>query len=97
MADNQSNKTGIKHIDEVVHVRTVNRQEPRGGDAAAVDVESRPSHFAELSVDEGTKIGPYILGAKLGQGGMGSVFVADQLGPVQRRVAFKVIQLGMDN
>lgn len=34
---------------------------------------------------------------KLGEGGMGTVYVADQLEPVQRRVALKVIKVGRDS
>jgi WD40 repeat protein/tRNA A-37 threonylcarbamoyl transferase component Bud32 len=40
--------------------------------------------------------GRYKLREKLGQGGMGVVFVAEQTGPVQRRVALKVIRAGLD-
>jgi len=45
----------------------------------------------------GTHIGPYKLVQKLGEGGMGAVFVADQATPVKRRVALKVIKPGMDS
>jgi tetratricopeptide (TPR) repeat protein len=38
----------------------------------------------------------YKLREKLGEGGMGEVWVADQTEPVQRRVALKVIKAGMD-
>jgi WD40 repeat protein/serine/threonine protein kinase/tetratricopeptide (TPR) repeat protein len=45
----------------------------------------------------GTCIGPYRLLQKLGEGGMGAVWVAQQSDPVKRRVALKVIKLGMDS
>jgi tetratricopeptide (TPR) repeat protein len=41
--------------------------------------------------------GRYKLREKLGEGGMGAVFVADQIAPVQRRVAIKVIRSGLDS
>ncbi len=44
----------------------------------------------------GTQIGPYKLLQEIGQGGMGTVFMAEQLEPVRRKVALKVIKPGMD-
>lgn len=42
------------------------------------------------------KIGPYRLLERIGEGGCGVVFLAEQQEPVRRRVALKVIRLGMD-
>jgi len=44
----------------------------------------------------GSHIGPYTLLQKLGEGGCGVVYLAEQQQPVRRRVALKVIKLGMD-
>ncbi len=42
------------------------------------------------------RIGPYRLLQTLGEGGMGIVYVAEQVEPVRRRVALKIMKLGMD-
>ncbi|TVQ51545.1 MAG: serine/threonine protein kinase, partial [Phycisphaerales bacterium] len=44
----------------------------------------------------GTRIGPYKLLEQIGEGGFGVVFMAEQVEPVTRKVALKVIKLGMD-
>src|SRR5581483_7552018 len=44
----------------------------------------------------GDRIGRYRLLARLGEGGCGSVYRAEQEQPVRREVALKVIKLGMD-
>ncbi len=44
----------------------------------------------------GTWIGRYKLLQKIGEGGCGVVYMAEQEEPVRRRVAIKVIKLGMD-
>src|SRR5437870_8425283 len=44
----------------------------------------------------GTMIGRYKLLEKVGEGGFGTVYVAEQREPVKRRVALKIIKLGMD-
>ena len=43
------------------------------------------------------QIGPYRILDQLGAGGMGEVYVAEQSEPVKRRVALKLIKLGMDS
>src|SRR5580698_2396271 len=44
----------------------------------------------------GETIGRYKLVEKLGEGGFGTVYVAEQSEPVRRRVALKITKLGMD-
>src|SRR5439155_12379971 len=43
-----------------------------------------------------TRIGPYEILELIGEGGMGSVYKAEQRQPIQRIVAIKIIKLGMD-
>jgi serine/threonine protein kinase/tetratricopeptide (TPR) repeat protein len=45
----------------------------------------------------GTLIGPYKLLQQIGEGGMGIVYLAEQLEPVRRKVALKIIKPGMDS
>src|SRR5262245_49393104 len=45
----------------------------------------------------GTLVGPYKLLEPIGEGGMGTVFMAEQAEPIRRRVALKVIKPGMDS
>jgi non-specific serine/threonine protein kinase/serine/threonine-protein kinase len=44
----------------------------------------------------GTLIGPYKLLERIGEGGMGEVWMAEQREPIQRMVALKIIKAGMD-
>jgi serine/threonine protein kinase/tetratricopeptide (TPR) repeat protein len=44
----------------------------------------------------GATIGPYKLLQRLGEGGFGTVFLAEQRAPMVRRVALKIIKRGMD-
>jgi serine/threonine protein kinase/tetratricopeptide (TPR) repeat protein len=45
----------------------------------------------------GATIGPYKLLEAIGEGGMGTVYMAEQTQPVRRKVALKVIKPGMDS
>jgi len=45
----------------------------------------------------GDRIGRYKLLQKIGEGGCGAVYMAEQEEPVRRRVALKIIKLGMDS
>jgi serine/threonine protein kinase/tetratricopeptide (TPR) repeat protein len=44
----------------------------------------------------GSQIGPYTLRRTLGEGGFGTVWLADQKDPVTRQVALKILKPGMD-
>src|SRR5206468_4147224 len=49
-----------------------------------------------LAEKPGDRIGHYKLLQQIGEGGCGVVYMAEQEEPVRRRVALKVIKLGMD-
>ena len=51
---------------------------------------------AGVTEKAGAVIGRYKLLQLIGEGGFGSVFMAEQQHPVRRRVALKIIKLGMD-
>jgi serine/threonine protein kinase/WD40 repeat protein len=74
--------------------------EEAGGDAAQttqVDAPHARARWAAPTNEEpGTVIGHFRLVRLLGEGGMGSVWRAEQTAPVRRTVALKVIKLGMD-
>ncbi len=63
-------------------------------DAAQVLSAAESAMDSELS--ESKRIGPYKLLQKLGEGGCGVVYMAEQEQPIRRRVALKIIKLGMD-
>src|SRR5262249_37689535 len=54
-----------------------------------------PSEESAVSERPGTVIGPYKLLQQIGEGGMGTVFMAEQTQPVQRKVALKIVKAGM--
>jgi serine/threonine-protein kinase len=66
--------------------------------AAGGFMEQPPVMRPAAPTDEqpGAKIGRYTLGRKIGEGGCGVVYLAEQHEPVRRTVALKVIKLGMD-
>ena len=57
---------------------------------------SFPAGGSELE-SVGATVGPYQLLERIGEGGMGVVYMAEQLRPVRRRVALKIIKPGMDS
>jgi serine/threonine protein kinase/tetratricopeptide (TPR) repeat protein len=69
---------------------------PTGGMPTG-DQESSP-HHAPTTPEEapGANIGPYRVIARIGEGGFGTVYLAEQQAPIRRQVALKIIKLGMD-
>jgi serine/threonine protein kinase len=51
---------------------------------------------AGSSADEHDRIGPYRLMRKIGEGGMGVVWEAEQERPIRRKVAIKLVKHGLD-
>jgi serine/threonine protein kinase len=56
----------------------------------------KPTEFVSAPPGTPERIGPFRILEKLGEGGMGVVYLAEQDRPIRRRVALKVIKLGMD-
>src|SRR5271163_1671778 len=65
-----------------------------------IDTPEPTATLGDCSSDpdqSGTVIGPYKLLQPIGEGGMGTVYMAEQTAPVRRLVALKVIKAGMDS
>jgi non-specific serine/threonine protein kinase/serine/threonine-protein kinase len=69
---------------------------PAGGEASTERLErSGPAPRPALGPDD--RIGPYAILDRLGEGGMGVVYLAEQRQPVSRRVALKLMRWGGDS
>jgi serine/threonine protein kinase/formylglycine-generating enzyme required for sulfatase activity/predicted alpha/beta-hydrolase family hydrolase len=67
------------------------------GSAAVPPGPGETGRVAGISTEKpGDRIGRYKLLQQIGEGGCGVVYMAEQEEPVRRRVALKVIKLGMD-
>ena len=64
------------------------------------DLQPTAVETATLTSEEDSgldaRIGPYHLIDRLGAGGCGVVYLAEQREPVKRKVALKIVRLGMD-
>jgi non-specific serine/threonine protein kinase/serine/threonine-protein kinase len=68
-------------------------RDPPAGDTSNVDdvTQAQPSTTGPVEI-----IGPYRLIRRVGEGGMGEVWLAEQTQPIRRQVALKIIKAGMD-
>jgi serine/threonine protein kinase len=60
----------------------------------ALSLQADPDDLSALN-SIGTQVGPYKIREQIGEGGMGVVYVAEQVEPVRRKVALKIIKPGM--
>jgi WD40 repeat protein/serine/threonine protein kinase len=75
-------------------------EQPAAGGATGAAVAGQwidPASLPRLTERPGTRLGPYKLLEPIGEGGMGTVWVAEQTEPIRRRVAVKVVKEGMDS
>jgi len=96
--------------DRVLHLLAVHESSPEFLAEATVNPEGSGSprdHAEPASASTtlfptsefeapGARVGPYKLLERIGEGGFGTVYLAEQSEPVRRTVATKVIKLGMD-
>jgi eukaryotic-like serine/threonine-protein kinase len=68
-------------------------------DEGFLDADSEPTSGGTAGPPAGSRplirIGPYRILSRIGEGGMGEVYLAEQTGAVRRKVALKIIKLGM--
>jgi WD40 repeat protein/serine/threonine protein kinase len=63
---------------------------------AGEPADTQPDDASGASAEALPRLKNYRVLQKIGEGGCGAVYLADQLQPVRRRVAVKIIKLGMD-
>ncbi|MCS7468105.1 serine/threonine protein kinase, partial [Stieleria sp. ICT_E10.1] len=80
-----------------IEKRLVAHEQPESllGDAHLEDADATVALPTSVETSD-DRVGPYHLRERIGEGGMGIVFVADQKEPLRRRVALKVIKPGLD-
>ncbi|MFL5341707.1 MAG: serine/threonine protein kinase, partial [Gemmataceae bacterium] len=87
------NDDALRHeVEELLRHQAVQGsflEAPLQNPAATVDQAANPKRLGV--------VGPYKLLQQIGEGGMGTVFMAEQTEPIQRKVAVKIIKPGMDS
>ena len=68
-----------------------------GAFGAEETVVLAPNQQASSDLTQLREIGPYKLLEQIGQGGFGTVYMAEQTRPVRRKVAVKILKPGMDS
>ena len=86
-----------QHPDYADELKRTREASEREGQVMLDPLSTLADPTAESGELAGEHIGPYRILGVLGQGGMGTVHLAEQREPVRRRVALKVVKLGMDS
>ncbi len=90
------NKNLLKRVEKLLELR--DDEEFILDKQIHLDAKGQISAVDRMVADlSGTAIGNYNLVRKIGSGGMGDVYLAEQWQPIRRRVAVKIIKLGMDS
>ncbi|MFC1765896.1 protein kinase [Planctomycetota bacterium] len=91
-------KKACRHdIDLLARVEALLTSHAEAGNFLEAPVGDSGATLNKVVDDPGTKIGRYELLERIGEGGMGLVYLAEQKEPVKRRVALKIIKPGMDS
>src|SRR5258708_31345374 len=85
-----------QRVEELVKVREESCDCLEGPDAVPTGLGGTVRLSLVPTEKAGDRIGRYKLLQQIGEGGCGVVYMAEQEEPVRRRVALKVIKLGMD-
>jgi serine/threonine protein kinase/tetratricopeptide (TPR) repeat protein len=77
--------------------RLLRHHETGGGGVLDRPPSVGDTETTEPAATPGQTLGPYVLRERIGSGGMGEVWRAEQTTPVRRTVALKLIKAGMDS
>lgn len=93
-SDRQQFLSGLSDLqrEEVSKLLAENQQIPNFLRDIVNDPKLASTTITNRLDESSRRIGPYKILQKIGQGGMGQVFMAEQTQPVKRRVALKIIK-----
>jgi len=86
--------SGLENLKKNSDVGGVPSESAAAGAGGETTVDTSESSVATARAESRLSIGPYVLARKLGEGGMGQVWLAEQTAPVKRQVALKLIKGG---